>query len=57
MLAAAFARYLQVRFQGLRRDLTDYLRYYNLERAHTGRLAQGHIPADIDYGARKMDAR
>ena len=24
----AFARYLQVRFQGLRRDLADYLRYY-----------------------------
>src|SRR5204863_506701 len=34
----AFARYLQARFQGLRRDLDDYLRYYNFERAHTGRL-------------------
>ena len=30
----AFARYLQVRFQGLRRDLADYLRYYNFERTH-----------------------
>ena len=53
----AFARYLQVRLQGLRRDLADYLRYYNSERAHTGRLTRGRIPADIVYGARKMDAR
>jgi hypothetical protein len=53
----AFARYLQVRFQGLRRDLADYLRYYNFERAHTGRLTRGPIPADIVYGARKIDAR
>ncbi|MEX2212276.1 MAG: integrase core domain-containing protein [Gaiellaceae bacterium] len=53
----SFARYLQVRFQGLRRDLDDYLRYYNRERAHTGRLTRGRIPADIVYGARKMEAR
>jgi transposase InsO family protein len=53
----AFARYLQVRFQGLRRELTDYLRYYNHERAHTGRLTQGRIPADIVYGAHKMETR
>jgi transposase InsO family protein len=53
----AFARYLQVRFQGLRRDLDDYLRYYNHERAHTGRLTRGRIPADIVYGAHKMEAR
>ena len=53
----AFARYLHVRFQGLRRDLNDYLRYYNHERAHTGRLTHGRTPADIVYGARKMEAR
>jgi transposase InsO family protein len=53
----SFARYLQVRFQGLRRDLTDYLHYYNHERAHTGRLTRGRIPADIVYGARKMETR
>jgi transposase InsO family protein len=53
----AFARYLQVRFQGLRRDLADYLRYYNFERTHTGRLTRGRIPADIVYGARKMETR
>jgi hypothetical protein len=35
----------------------DYLRYYNFERAHTGRLTRGPIPADIVYGARKIDAR
>jgi hypothetical protein len=46
-----------VRFQGLRRDLADYLRYYNFERAHTGRLTRGRIPADIVYGAQKMEAR
>jgi transposase InsO family protein len=53
----AFARYMQVRFQGFRRDLADYLRYYNFERAHTGRLTRGNVPADIVYGARKMEAR
>ena len=53
----AFARYLQVRFQGLRRDLTDYLHYYNNERAHTGRLTRGRIPTDIVYGAHKMETR
>jgi len=53
----SFARYLQVRFQGLRRDLADYLRFYNFERAHTGRLTRGRVPADIVYGARKMEAR
>jgi transposase InsO family protein len=53
----AFARYMQVRFQGLRRDLDDYLRYYNFDRAHNGRLTRGQIPADLVYGARKMEAR
>ena len=31
-----------------------YLRYYNLDRAHTGRLTKGRVPADIVFGARKM---
>jgi transposase InsO family protein len=53
----AFARYLHVRFEGLRRELADYLRYYNFERAHTGRLTRGRTPAEIVYGARKMEAR
>jgi transposase InsO family protein len=53
----AFARYLQVRFQGLRRELAEYLRFYNFERAHTGRLTRGRVPADIVYGAHKMEAR
>jgi transposase len=53
----AFARYLYVRFHGLRRELADYLRYYNFDRAHTGRLTAGRIPADIVYGARKMEVR
>jgi transposase InsO family protein len=53
----AFARYLQPRFTGLRRDLDTYLSYYNFERVHTGRLTRGRVPADIVYGARKMEAR
>ena len=31
----------------------DYLNEYNYDRAHTGRLTQGRVPADIVYGARK----
>jgi transposase InsO family protein len=53
----AFARYLHVRFTGLKRDLNTYLRYYNHERAHTGRLTRGRIPAEIVYGARKVRPR
>ncbi|MCA1700434.1 MAG: hypothetical protein LC790_16655, partial [Actinobacteria bacterium] len=50
----AFARYIQPRFTGLRRDLDTYLSYYNFERVHSGRLTRGRVPADIVYGARKM---
>jgi hypothetical protein len=57
VLAPAFARYLQVRFTGLKRDLDHYLHYYNHERAHTGRLTQGRIPAEIVYGAPKVNTR
>jgi transposase InsO family protein len=53
----AFARYLQPRLTGLRRDLDTYLSYYNFERVHTGRLTRGRVPAEIVYGARKMEAR
>ena len=53
----AFARYVQVRFTGLKRDLERYLRFYNFERAHTGRLSRGRIPAEIVYGAPKVKAR
>jgi transposase InsO family protein len=53
----AFARYLYVRFQGLKRELERYLAYYNTDRAHTGRLTRGRIPADIVYGAHKMETR
>jgi transposase InsO family protein len=53
----AFARYLYLRFTGLKRDLDHYLRTYNFDRVHTGRLTQGRIPAEIVYGAQKMEAR
>ena len=53
----AFARYLHPRLAGLRRELDTYLHYYNHDRVHNGRLTQGQIPADIVYGARKMEAR
>ena len=53
----AFARYLHVRFTGLKRDLDAYLRYYDYERAHTGRLTRGRIPSEIVYGARKVRTR
>jgi transposase InsO family protein len=53
----SFARYLQPRLTGLKRDLDTYLSYYNFERVHTGRLTRGRVPADIVYGARKMEAR
>ena len=53
----AFARYLQVHFTGLRRDLTRYLRDYNHNREHHGRKTAGRCPADLVYGARKMEPR
>ena len=53
----AFARYLYPRYSGLKRELDTYLRYYNTDRVHHGRLTRGRIPADIVYGARKMEAR
>ncbi len=53
----AFARYLYPRLSGLRRELDTYLAFYNNDRVHHGRLTQGQIPADIVYGAPKMEIR
>jgi transposase InsO family protein len=53
----AFARYLYPRYTGLRRELDTYLAYYNFDRVHHGRLTRGRIPAEVVYGARKMEAR
>ena len=53
----AFARYLHVRFTGLKRDLEQWLRYYDFDRVHTGRITRGRIPAEIVYGARKVRTR
>ena len=36
---------------------TPTSRFYNHDRVHHGRLTRGRIPADIVYGARKMEAR
>jgi transposase len=53
----AFARYMHPRLTSLRRELEAYLRFYNYDRVHSGRLTGGQIPADIVYGARKMEVR
>lgn len=52
----SFARSLVPKLTALQHDLTQYLRYYNYDRAHTGRLTKGRVPADIVYGANKMRA-
>jgi transposase InsO family protein len=49
----SFARSLVPKMTALAHDLDDYLAEYNYDRAHTGRLTQGRVPADIVYGARK----
>jgi transposase InsO family protein len=53
----AFARYIHPRYTGLRRELDTYLAFYNHDRVHHGRLTQGQIPADLVYGAHKMEPR
>lgn len=53
----SFARSLVPKYTGLRRDLEDYLAYFNFERAHDGRYTKGRTPADVVYGARKMRPR
>jgi hypothetical protein len=53
----SFVRFLMPRFSGLRGDLDEYLELYNFRRARTGRLTRGAVPADLVYGARKMEPR
>ena len=48
----AFARYLQVRFSGLRRDLAHYLHDYNLDREHHGRITNDAPPTSSTVRAR-----
>jgi transposase InsO family protein len=43
----AFARYLIPKQTGLKLDLERYLRYYNTERAHTGRWTRGRTPDQV----------
>ena len=52
-----FARSLVPKYTALKRDLEQYLNYYNFERAHTGRRNPGRTPAELVYGARKMFRR
>jgi transposase InsO family protein len=52
----SFARSLVPKVTALRRDLDEYLSYYNFDRSHTGRLTRGRVPGEIVYGARKMAA-
>lgn len=49
----AFARSLVPKMTALALDLDEYLIDYNYDRAHTGRLTNGRVPADIVHGARK----
>lgn len=53
----SFARSLVPKIGGLVRDLAGYLRFYNEERAHTGRLTRGQTPLQALIGARKMRPR
>jgi transposase InsO family protein len=53
----AFARFLYLRYRGLQRELDAYLTLYNHHRAHTGRITNGRCPAELVYGARKMEPR
>ena len=52
----AFARYLIPKYTGLRLDLERYLRYYNRDRAHTGRYTRGRTPGQV-LGKEKMWTR
>ncbi len=49
----AFARYLIPKQTGLKRELERYLRYYNEDRAHTGRWTRGRTP-EIVIGKAKL---
>jgi transposase InsO family protein len=49
----SFSRSLVPKLTALQRDLVEYLTYYNFDRAHTGRLTKGRVPAGIVYAAPK----
>jgi transposase InsO family protein len=53
----SFARYLHITLGGLRRDLDQYITFYNTDRTHNGRITKGRIPADIIDPAHKMRPR
>lgn len=53
MLADDFARQLILKASGLARDLAQYLRYYNTDRARTGRWTRGRTPGAV-LGKAKM---
>jgi transposase InsO family protein len=53
----AFARYLIPKYTGLRLDLERYLRYYNTDRAHTGRLTRGRTPEQVLGKVKMWQAR
>jgi hypothetical protein len=53
----SFARYLYLRYNGLRQDLAEYIHIYNTDRAHNGRITKGRIPADIIDPAHKITPR
>jgi transposase InsO family protein len=53
----AFARFHFPAYTGLKRHLDSYLTYYNHHRAHTGRITAGRCPAELIYGAHKMEPR
>ena len=52
----AFARHLLPNITGLREELRRYLRYYNTDRAQTGRWTRGRTPEQV-VGKAKMWAR
>jgi hypothetical protein len=52
MLATRVRALTRTQKYGTAQDLADYLHEHNYDRAHTGRLTQGRVPADIVYGAR-----
>jgi transposase InsO family protein len=52
-----FARSLVPKSTALRRDLEQYMGYYNWDRGHTGRRSNGQPPGVAVYGSRKMRPR
>lgn len=50
----SFSHSLSPRITAPRRDLEEYLRYYNFDHPHTDRMTKGRVPAGIVFDARKM---